>query len=568
VKTLFWRSGGLDEARDIAVLDVSYRNSEAVTATANTLLKLKHARFGSVDRESNGLMRAVAGVAGEVRGLQLNSPGVAELDEQTRRSPRTAVVVLRDEHKVEARRHFRTPLVFSVHEAKGLEYENIILYRLVSTERRLFADLCEGVSDDALAKEALEYLRAKNKTDKSLEVYKFFINALYVGLTRAVVNAWLVEDDPAHPLWKKLGVLFGASGSQVVVAEASIEDWQAEAHRLEQQGKLEQAEAIRTTVLRLEPVPWTVLNEDALARLAAKALDPQGVSNTARQQLFDYACFHRDEAIADGLAAARFAPAEHYRQHGFQVVRRLRQPYEARNFKDLLWQTEKHGVDFRTPMNLTPLMMAAYAGNARLVEALLARGARRELRDHLGHLPLHWAIRRAYEDEAFARGAFGTVYDELAPPSFDAQVDGRLVQIGREQGEYFVFQVLIAQWCQAYFKWGRVRGFTALDIIRPPFTTFPDVVVREARQKRTYVNGVLARSEVASRYPASRQLWQRERQGHYRPNPKLSLRVALPDGSDTWRPVLEVLNVAWLVKHLSPPLGGRLPEADGSDAWF
>ena len=420
VKTLFWRGIGLDEGRDVAVLDVSYRNSEAVTAVANNLLKLKHARFGSVDRESNALMRAVAGINGGVHGVETGSSGVAELDENTRRSPRTAVVVLRDEDKAHARQHFHTPLVFSVHEAKGLEYENIILYRFVSGERRLFAELCEGVSDAALAKETLEYLRAKDKTDKSLEVYKFFVNALYVALTRAVANAWLVEDDPTHPIWKKLGVVFGEGGQQILVAEASIEDWQAEAHRLEQQGKLEQAEAIRVTVLRLEPVPWTVLNEAALAALAVKALDPQGVSNKARQQLLDYACFHRDAAIAHCLAAARFAPAEHYWQQGPQVVRRLRQPYEARNFKDLLWQTEQHGVDFRTPMNLTPLMAAAYAGNARLVEALLARGARRELRDHLGHLALHWALRRAYEDEAFVRGAPGTVYDVLASPSFDA----------------------------------------------------------------------------------------------------------------------------------------------------
>ena len=105
---------------------------------------------------------------------------MAELDENTRRSPRTAVVVLRDEHKADARQHFHTPLVFSVHEAKGLEYENIILYRIVSGERRTFAELCEGVSDAALAKRRSRLLRAKDKTDKSLEVYKFFVNALYV----------------------------------------------------------------------------------------------------------------------------------------------------------------------------------------------------------------------------------------------------------------------------------------------------------------------------------------------------------------------------------------------------
>jgi hypothetical protein len=66
-----------------------------------------------------------------------------------------------------------------------LEYANIILYRFVSDYRAEFADIAEGVSKADLAVETLDYRRAKDKSDKSLEVYKFFVNALYVALTRA-----------------------------------------------------------------------------------------------------------------------------------------------------------------------------------------------------------------------------------------------------------------------------------------------------------------------------------------------------------------------------------------------
>jgi len=114
VKTLFWHGLANATDREVAILRVSYRNAPEVTRVANAVLALKHARFGSIDRESNTL-----------------------LDEKTRRSTEVAVVVLRDEDKIEARRHFRTPLVFSVLESKGLEYENVILFRVVSTERRL-----------------------------------------------------------------------------------------------------------------------------------------------------------------------------------------------------------------------------------------------------------------------------------------------------------------------------------------------------------------------------------------------------------------------------------------------
>ena len=41
--------------------------------------------------------------------------------------------------------------------------------------------------------EDLRYARAREKSDKSLEIYKFYINALYVAITRAVENLYLIE---------------------------------------------------------------------------------------------------------------------------------------------------------------------------------------------------------------------------------------------------------------------------------------------------------------------------------------------------------------------------------------
>lgn len=55
------------------------------------------------------------------------------------------MLVMRDEDKAAARERFATPLLFSIHEAKGLEYENIVLYRFVSNNRREFDDIAAGV---------------------------------------------------------------------------------------------------------------------------------------------------------------------------------------------------------------------------------------------------------------------------------------------------------------------------------------------------------------------------------------------------------------------------------------
>ena len=187
-------------ARDVTVLQANFRNTRAVTALANRLLKIKQARFGSVDRESNFLVKCASPAAGEVRLLKAEEKALKALDASSRASVRSAVIVLRDEDKAAARAHFRTPLVFSVHEAKGLEYPNVILFNLVSGNRAVYADLCRDVVAADLEGDELDYRRAKDKADKSLELNKFYVNALYVAMTRAMEGLALVESDVRHPL--------------------------------------------------------------------------------------------------------------------------------------------------------------------------------------------------------------------------------------------------------------------------------------------------------------------------------------------------------------------------------
>jgi superfamily I DNA/RNA helicase len=199
IKSLFYNQATDYPVEIIRILNKNYRNAPNVTAIANKILKAKNLRFGSIDKESNYLVESQSTTMGEVYCLFENDAIRQEINKKTHKSTRFAVIVLRDDLKEKASQYFQTPLIFSIHEAKGLEYDNVILYNFISSDEKSFRDVAHGVKADELNKE-LVYGRVKDKTDRSLEIYKFFINALYVAVTRAIKNVYLIEKIEQHPL--------------------------------------------------------------------------------------------------------------------------------------------------------------------------------------------------------------------------------------------------------------------------------------------------------------------------------------------------------------------------------
>lgn len=597
VRTLFWHglAGDAAQHQALSVLQANFRNTRAVTDLANSLLKIKQARFGSIDRESNFLVESASSQDGQVRLLPTRAATLRELDTQTRASVHHAVIVLRDEDKPAAREHFRTPLVFSVPEAKGLEYPHVILYALVSGQRAAYAEVCDGVTQADLQTDVLAYRRARDKGDKSLELYKFYVNALYVAMTRAIESLVLVESDTGHPLLGLLGLQVAEASTATSVQTSSRDEWAQEARKLELQGKDEQARAIRETFLQAKPVPWAPWSETMMRELLPRALDRTQPSNKPRQALLDYALWHGQQAWVEQLATqAQFAPARRLapggnfawpasdfrrvQEQGWREVSLLRQrhlqPYTTRHFKDLLRLCDQYGVDHRSPTGATPLMMAARAGNIALVEALLARGASPQLADEFGHTPWLCALNRATEEAEFARQSIAPLFERIAPPALDVQTDGRLVRLERHQGEYWILSLMLAglktqrtRCVQRPYELYRYdKGFFA-DALNETLTCLPEHLWKAKRHKRTYVNQVLARAEVHSAYLPARRLWVRTANGHYLLNPKLQLRThASSVDVQAWRAVYDVLNLAWVDAGTTDLDGWDLGLKDAVDA--
>jgi len=564
VKSLFRGNGGrhgdpspLDR---IHVLSANYRNTRAVTALANRLLLVKQRRFGSVDRESNYLVDCVSDEEGRV-DLVADSPGLrAELDGRTRRSARTAVVVLRDEDKAAAREAFSTPLLFSVQEAKGLEYENVILFNLVSGAAREFRECAAGVEPADLEGE-LEYARARDKSDKSLDAYKFYVNALYVAMTRAVKSLVMLEAEPGHPLLALLAV--GQAGDHVELAtqESSREEWQREARRLELQGKAEQAEQIRRDILEVRPVPWTVTDAASLADLRARALGPVPIDKSAQQRLFEFAVTYDVAALLPRLVAAGFRHARKAESGHAYIDETHYADYRPRRSPRLQNLLRAHGLDFRNPLNETPLMVAARLGRDDLVTELLALGADAEATDTAGRTALRVALAAWLDQRGVKATAFRQVWEQLATAPLKVKLGDRMVKLDPTTGEWFLLQLCLVQVRRLADGAARLGALPLVDApgLAQLVADLPPGTLADYRRRREYLSSLLAKNELGSPNPYGRRLFLRVRRGAYALCPALEVEV-----KGAWVPVGDLMGLPVLFEAIGPdaaPIAKWMAEA-------
>lgn len=539
LKSFFYQQQGSGVPTElIQILQTNYRNSPQVTEVANRILKLKNARFGSIDRESHYLMRSNTQSTGTALLLPDQEAITRELNQKTRQSTRFAVIVMHPDQKPAAKTHFQTPLIFSIQEAKGLEYDNIILYHLVSDDRERFREIAKGVSHEDLLGDELVYARAKDKSDKSLEIYKFYINALYVAVTRAVNNIYLVEGDPNQRVFDLLGLKVWTEPLALAEQGSSLEEWRQEAHKLELQGKQEQAEEIRSQILKLKNVPWEVLASERLVELEMKALE-QG-DKKAKVLLFDYALVYQDRNRMNALVKAGFGPASRP-EKGIKLLNQKHYlPYESKNPSSMLRLVDQYGVDFRNQFNQTPLMITARLGNETQVNKLVEIGADSEKVNNVGFNAFQIVLEQACHDPRYAARKLAGVYQQLEPESLVVQVDDRLIKLDNRLMEFLLLNLMIALF---YTRLGenvaRSPGaaYTSADFVET-LRHFPDHIVPERRKKRAYISSILAKNEVNRDDKYNRKLFRRIKLGHYIINPKLSIRV-----EGEWRNIYDLLSL-------------------------
>jgi hypothetical protein len=534
VKSYFYLSG--DSGSQVKILQTNYRNSLQVVEVSNRLLKIKNNRFGSIDRESNYLINTISSNKGEVLLYPNDEKKKNELNRRTQDSKDFAVIVPDTIYKDEAAKHFKTPLIFSVQEAKGLEYENVILANFISNHTDEFKEIIKGVTPEDLAPEELHYSRASSKHDKDAEIYKFYINSFYVAITRAIRNIYLFESRIDHPVLELLQLRETKSDIQVAQVKSSREEWIEEARRLKEQGKFEQAEQILAKYLGYE-----YISQERLETICQLALDPAKKEHEVkkeRKQLFDYAVHHQRLEWIEQLARLQLQRAVVF----MKEVRHHRKEY-AKNVRlgrlhEAMVTVKKFGVDFGTDDGATGLMLALYHDQKTLAAELMQHGTSVLKRDNMECTASHYLLQGYYkriihkQQQVTSLETLKTFWYTARPPVVKYEIAGRRIQLNGHSMLYYLITLMQAmqnfQPNKIEFKSIKnenkrkiLGAFQISDCIN--FANhIPEEILPEYRKKRPYISAVLATNEISQKDKSfCKYAFKRVQRGWYVINPDI-----------------------------------------------
>lgn len=537
IKTMFYKHD--IAGNEVKILRTNYRNSIDITHLSNKLLKIKNARFGSIDKESTYLIDAIAENKGEINFFKDNPKIRKQLNEKTGRSAKYAVLVMKSEDKKDVKAFFKTPLIFSIQEAKGLEYDNIILVNFISNNNDEFREITRDITKKHLEDDKYIFSRGKDKSDKALDAYKFYINSLYVGITRAVKNLYILESSDKHEILNLLDLVETNKQLNIQQEISSLDDWKEEARKLELQGKKEQADDIKRTILSIQKPDWEPVTPENIDKLKKEALNPELYNKKAKDKLFAYALLYNDLKSIEKLSELNYKKADDYEKERNSVFRKYYQPYQTTNVKAIEQNIRKYGVDYRDLFNLTPLLAASLLGNVPVIQMLSKYNANPDLTDNFGRNPLQIAIYQSYFSKIFV-AKLDLVYPLLLTDFIKINVDGRLIKIDNHKIEYFLLNFFFALQdaisADNKNKW-QPRGIRAGDI-EETVAAYPENVLPDYRKKRTYISANLSKNEIDGSNPWNKKLFLRVERGFYVLNPNIEVLI-----DEKWENVYDLMRI-------------------------
>lgn len=529
LKSYFYKNTELASQDITRILTKNYRNTPEVVELANRVLKLKNFKFGSIDRESHYLIHSTAIDHGVVSCINAKSDLIKELNQKTSKSVKYAILVLHELDKIAAKAAFNTPLIFTPQEAKGLEYENVILYDFISREAR-YNEIARDITSNYLTTD-FDYNRAKDKTDKALEIYKFYINSLYVVITRATKNIYLVESNPNHHFLNLLNIN-EIKYIDIQEDKSTLEDWTAEANKLAKQGKLEQMQAIEEQILNYTKIPWEIITADKYKELKKQCLlDFKQLNKKELIQLLNYAAIYDDNDMLEEMYNLGIKAAQNLDRVNTLLQEEYFSDYAYRNPRSMLDKVKHYGINFRNQFNLTPLMCASYMLNEGHITELLKQDITLTETDNNNRNAFIIMLSKLPNNTKITVQKISNIYEKICPSNISIQIDGKLAKIDANKAEFIFLNLIIARTNTIKSKTTKL-AFNSSTILSRLERFYGGSAIPSYRIKRQFINAVLARNEVNSNYPYNLKLFKRLIQGRYILNHGLQIKI-----NDSWAPI-------------------------------
>jgi hypothetical protein len=303
------------------------------------------------------------------------------------------------------------------------------------------------------------------------------------------------------------------------------------------QGKQEQADAIRNTILHTQKVPWQIITPEYLIQLHDKAINNEKKDKEARLTLFEYAMHYNQPKLFAELASVGFAPALKAKKDYDLLERKYFIGYSSSNTTPVMRQVSLYGVDFRNTFNQTPLMSACGFGNTTLVKQLIEKGGNPFLTDNIGRNAFQIALQKALLDKRFAQEKLVLLYESLSPDSISIQVEDKLIKLDVHRMEFFLVNAMIAMAHHRELYNHRTWSFKTDDFLEP-LAYFPEIIISERYKRRAYLSSILARHEINRHDIYNKKLFLRVKHGYYILNPNLMLKLG-----DEWINIYKLLNL-------------------------
>ena len=317
--------------------------------------------------------------------------------------------------------------------------------------------------------------------------------------------------------------------------QSSVEDWKNEAQKLELQGKKEQADEIRKTILGVQKPDWEPITPKNIKQLKKEALDPENYNKKAKDLLFSYSLLYNDMETCEKLAQLKYKKAENPEKEIGSINRKFYQEYTSTNTKAIERNIQKYGLEYRDKFNLTPLLAAIQAENPKALEYLLNLGANTDVLDNIGRNPFRLLINILYNAN-YVKSNYETIITKTLTNNIKVKIDNKLVKIPNRKMEYFVlnyFMTLQSKIAKTQRTKFENRGIKAREICEA-IVDYPSSLLPDYRKKKTYVSSILSKNEIDGNSPYNLKLFKRIERGIYVLNKDISVLF-----NDKWQAIYD-----------------------------